>query len=44
MTLSFNQVRRGKYSNVKVLFRTDADTVIEHQDAVYLICDGGYHK
>lgn len=38
------QVRKGMYKSIKVLLFTEDGTLIEHEDALYLICDGGYHK
>ena len=38
------QVRKGKYKDVKVKLVSDTGAVIEYLDACYLICDGGYHK
>ena len=37
-------VRDGKYDNIKVSLISPQGVVVEYQNAVYLLCDGGYHK
>ena len=37
-------VRDGKYEGVKVPLISRQGVVVEYQNAVYLMCDGGYHK